>query len=99
MIVSMYLMPSFKAFTYRDYYSAAVLLHSFNNFMLDFSKNEFGITDLPPPNNPDRTDISDRRNPSAYYLTYFEKYAPLCSKTLGAYQRYVLDYIKDEKGG
>ena len=95
MIVSIYMGPMIKAYQYHDYDIASNILYQYNGFMLGFG---FGIVDLPQPMNPDRTDITDRRNPEGYYKMYYEKYAPLASKELGRYQREVLDYIKEERG-
>lgn len=95
MLTALYLQPMIKAYTYHDYPSGANLLYQFNGFFKGFG---FGIEDLPEPNNPDRTDIMQRRNQSQYYQSYFEKYAPLMSVELGKYQREVLDVIKEERG-
>lgn len=95
MIVSIYMSPMIKAYQYHDYDSAANILYQFNGFFLGFGA---GIVDLENPHNPDTTDVMDRRRPSDYFKTYFEKYAPLVSKQLGKYQKEVLDYIREERG-
>lgn len=93
LLVSLYLNPAIKAYAFKDYRTACVLLYSFNKFFLSF---KIGIDNLPAPNNPDRTDTRDRRRPDLYYITYFEKYAPMISGILGTYQNTVLKNIKDE---
>ncbi len=96
MIVSIYLAPMSKAYQFHDYDSAANMLYDFNGFLLGFGS---GITNLPAPTNPDRSDVNDRRNPIGYYKSYYERYKPLLSKALGKYQREVLEFIKEERGG
>lgn len=95
MIVSIFMSPMIKAYQFHDYDSAANILYQFNSFFLGFGS---GIIDLPKPEDPDRTDISERRNPAYYFKTYYEKYGPLMSVELGKYQKEVLDYIKEERG-
>lgn len=85
-----------KALGFKDFETAANLVYEFNDFMLGFGS---GIKDLPKPINPDTSDIMERRNPLSYYQTYYYKYAPLVSRQLGKYQREILNYIKDERGG
>ena len=87
--------PMIKAYQYHDYDSAANILYQFNGFFLGFGH---GIKNLPKPSNPSKNDINDRRNPISYYKGYYEMYAPLMSKEMGAYQREVLDYIQEERG-
>lgn len=96
MIVSIYLSPMIKAYQFHDYESAANICYDFNNFLKGFGS---GIKDLPAPINPDKTDVMDRRNPAGYYKIYYERYKPLLSKALGKYQREVLEFIKEERGG
>lgn len=84
-----------KAYAFKDYKTACNLLYQFNRFFLGF---KMGIEDLPAPNNPDSSDIQERRNPDSYYIGYFEMYAPMMSQILGQYQHDVLQYIKEEHG-
>lgn len=84
-----------KAYQFHDYECAANILYDFNGFFVGFGS---GIIDLPAPTNPDRSDIADRRNPIGYYKSYYERYKPLLSKSLGKYQQEVLAYIKEERG-
>jgi hypothetical protein len=84
-----------KAYAFKDFKTACNLLYQFNKFFLGF---KMGIEDLPPPNDPDRTDIESRRHPEIYYITYFETYAPMLALILGQYQHEVLQYIKEEHG-
>lgn len=84
-----------KAYAFKDYKTACNLLYQFNKFFLGF---KIGIDNLPAPINPDRTDIGQRRNPDTYYITYFEKYAPMLALIMGQYQHEVLQYIKEEHG-
>lgn len=84
-----------KAYQFHDYNSAAQMLYQLNGLIIGFGA---GISDLPFPNNPDRSDINDRRSPEGYYKMYYEQYCPLLMKSIGKYLREILDAIKNERG-
>ena len=93
MLLNDMIRPMTNAYQFSDYEKACHLLVQLNDFLLGFG-SKFAIEDLPTFENNIVTDIHDRMNPSLYYKNYYEQYARLVLKSVGMYQREVLNKIK-----